>query len=112
MKIKVNETVEVTAADGYGPVNALDIALRKALGVFYKSVSSMYLTDYKVRVIGGDKATSAKVRVIIESTDGEKTWTTIGVSYDIIEARWEALVDSVEYNILKCNKDKEEKLNE
>jgi 2-isopropylmalate synthase len=112
MKIKVNDTVEVTAADGYGPVNALDIALRKALGVFYKSVSSMYLTDYKVRVIGGDKATSAKVRVIIESTDGEKTWTTIGVSYDIIEASWEALVDSVEYNILKCNKDKEEKLNE
>lgn len=105
MKIKVNDTVEVTAADGYGPVNALDIALRKALGVFYKSVSTMYLTDYKVRVIGGDKATSAKVRVIIESTDGERTWTTIGVSYDIIEASWEALVDSVEYNLLKCNKE-------
>lgn len=61
----------------------------------------MYLTDYKVRAISGDKATSAKVRVIIESTDWEGTWTTIGVSYDIIEA----LVDSVEYNLLNCNRE-------
>lgn len=109
MKIKVNETVEVTAADGYGPVNALDIALRKALSVFYKSISSMYLTDYKVRVIDGDKATSAKVRVIIESTDGHKTWTTIGVSYDIIEASFEALVDSVEYSLLEEENKNEQK---
>jgi 2-isopropylmalate synthase len=112
MKIKVNETVEVTAADGYGPVNAMDIALRKALCVFYKSISSMYLTDYKVRVIGTDKATSAKVRVIIESTDGHKTWTTIGVSYDIIEASWEALVDSVEYSLLKEENKNDQKSND
>lgn len=112
MKIKVNETVEVTAADGYGPVNALDIALRKALSVFYKSISSMYLTDYKVRVIGTEKATSAKVRVIIESTDGHKTWTTIGVSSDIIEASFEALVDSVEYSLLKEENKNEQKCND
>jgi len=100
MKIKVNGVMEVTAADGFGPVNALDKALRKALSVFYPAISSMYLSDYKVRVIGGDKATSAKVRVLIESTDGITTWTTVGVSYDIIEASWKALVDSVEYKLL------------
>jgi len=100
MKIKVNGVMEVTAADGFGPVNALDKALRKALSVFYPSTSSMYLSDYKVRVIGGDKATSAKVRVLIDSTDGVITWTTVGVSYDIIEASWKALVDSVEYKLI------------
>lgn len=105
MKIRVNDKVEVTAADGKGPVNALDIALRKALGVFYEPILNMYLTDYKVRVIGGDKATSAKVRVIIESTDGKTIWTTVGVSYDIIEASWEALVDSVEYRLLQYQKE-------
>ena len=104
MKIKVNGVLEVTAADGNGPVNALDKALRKALSVFYPSISSMYLTDYKVRVIGGDKASSAKVRVLIESTDGNTTWTTVGVSYDIVEASWKALVDSVEYRLLKEDK--------
>jgi 2-isopropylmalate synthase len=107
MKIKVNEVTEVTAADGYGPVNALDLALRKALSVFYETISTMYLTDYKVRVIGGDKATSAKVRVMIESTDGTDTWTTVGVSYDIIEASWLALVDSVEYRLLQYEKHNE-----
>jgi 2-isopropylmalate synthase len=106
MKIKVNDILEVTAADGNGPVNALDIALRKALSVFYPSISTMYLTDYKVRVIGGDKATSAKVRVLIESTDGNNIWTTVGVSYDIIEASWKALVDSVEYRLLLDEKKK------
>ena len=107
MKIKVNGVTEVTAADGYGPVNALDLALRKALSVFYGTISTMYLTDYKVRVIGGDKATSAKVRVMIESTDGTDTWTTVGVSYDIIEASWLALVDSVEYRLLQYEKESE-----
>ena len=96
--------LEVTAADGNGPVNALDKALRKALSVFYPSISSMYLTDYKVRVIGGDKASSAKVRVLIESTDGNTTWTTVGVSYDIVEASWKALVDSVEYRLIQDEK--------
>lgn len=104
VKIKVNGVLEITAADGKGPVNALDKALRKALEVFYKDLSNVYLLDYKVRVISGNKATSAKVRVLIESTDGVSTWTTVGVSYDIIEASWIALVDSVEYKLIKCNK--------
>ncbi|MFD3157241.1 citramalate synthase [Haloimpatiens sp. FM7330] len=107
IKLMVNGVMEVTAEAGNGPVNALDKALRKALSVFYKPISKMYLSDYKVRVISGDKATSAKVRVIIESTDGVSTWNTVGVSHDIIEASWEALVDSVEY--LLTNKLEEEK---
>lgn len=101
IKLKVNGVLEMTAEAGNGPVNALDKALRKALSVFYKSISKMYLKDYKVRVISGDKATSAKVRVIIESTDGISTWSTIGVSNDIIEASWKAMVDSVEYLLIK-----------
>ncbi len=104
MKIKVNDEIEVTAADGRGPVNALDLALRKALSVFYEPISKMYLTDYKVRVISGDRASSAKVRVIIESTDGINIWNTVGVSYDIIEASWKALVDSVEYMLIQNKK--------
>lgn len=103
-KIKVNGEYEITAAEGMGPVNALDKALRKALSIFYPSISNMYLLDYKVRVISGDKATSAKVRVTIESTDGVETWNTVGVSYDIIEASWKALVDSVEYRLINANK--------
>ncbi|WP_234123323.1 citramalate synthase [Clostridium hydrogenum] len=107
VKIMVNGVREVTAADGKGPVNALDMALRKALEVFYKDIANVYLTDYKVRVISGNKATSAKVRVMIESTDGVSTWTTVGVSYDIIEASWMALVDSVEYKLIGYNKEEE-----
>ncbi|PJI08819.1 MULTISPECIES: citramalate synthase [Clostridium] len=107
VKIMVNGKLEITAADGKGPVNALDKALRKALSVFYKELSNVYLTDYKVRVITGTKATSAKIRVLIESTDGASTWTTVGVSYDIIEASWLALVDSVEYKLIQCNKEEE-----
>lgn len=101
MKIMVNGVMEITAAEGHGPVNALDKALRKALTVFYKSISSMYLTDYKVRVIDGDKATDAKVRVIITSTDGNSIWSTVGVSNDIIEASFKALTDSVEYKLIQ-----------
>lgn len=104
VKIMVNGVREIAAADGNGPVNALDKALRRALSVFYDDIKSMYLTDYKVRVISEDKATSAKVRVMIESTDGQNVWTTVGVSHDIIEASWKALVDSVEYKLLCLNK--------
>lgn len=101
MKIMVNGVMEIAAAEGKGPVNALDNALRKALTVFYKSISNMYLTDYKVRVIDGDKATDAKVRVIITSTDGNLIWSTVGVSNDIIEASFKALADSVEYKLIQ-----------
>jgi 2-isopropylmalate synthase len=109
IKIKVGEQEEITADEGTGPVNALDKALRKALVRFYPQVMDMKLTDYKVRVLDSKSATAAKVRVLIESTDSEEVWTTIGVSSDIIEASWHALIDSIEYKLLK---DKEtEKLN-
>ncbi|MDP4153297.1 MAG: citramalate synthase [Bacillota bacterium] len=92
---------EITAAEGDGPVNALDLALRKALEVFYPALSSVQLTDYRVRVMEAKNATASKVRVLIESTDGEKTWSTVGVSTDIIQASWKALVDSIEYKLIK-----------
>lgn len=101
VKLKVDDKVEITAAEGDGPVNALDKALRKALEVFYPELKSMHLTDYKVRVLSSKEATGAKVRVLIESTDGEDIWTTVGVSKDIIQASWTALVDSLEYKLLK-----------
>jgi 2-isopropylmalate synthase len=100
IKIKVDEEVEITASEGDGPVNALDKALRKALEKFYPHIAKVKLTDYKVRVLDSSSATAAKVRVLIESTDGRNTWNTIGVSTDIIDASWKALVDSIEYKLL------------
>jgi len=106
IKINVDGQYEITADEGQGPVNALDKALRKALEKFYPQIAEMKLTDYKVRVLDSNSATAAKVRVLIESTDGKEVWTTIGVSTDIIEASWKALVDSIEYKLIK---DKEAK---
>lgn len=108
IKINVDGQNEITADEGQGPVNALDKALRKALEKFYPQIAEMKLTDYKVRVLDSNSATAAKVRVLIESTDGKEVWTTIGVSTDIIEASWKALVDSIEYKLIK---DKEAKKN-
>lgn len=101
IKVNVEGKVEITASEGDGPVNALDKALRKALEVFYPELKNVHLTDYKVRVLDTKEATAAKVRVLIESTDGEDIWTTVGVSTDIIEASWVALVDSIEYKLIK-----------
>lgn len=101
IKIMVDGQAEITAAEGDGPVNALDNAIRKALEKFYPELNEMHLSDYKVRVLDSTSATAAKVRVLIESTDGEEIWNTIGVSTDIIEASWKALVDSIEYKLLK-----------
>lgn len=101
VKIKVGSEDEITAAEGDGPVNALDGALRKALEKFYPEIKEVKLTDYKVRVLDSTSATAAKVRVLIESTDGKEIWTTIGVSTDIIDASWKALVDSIEYKLIK-----------
>ncbi len=95
--IGVDGTNETTAAKGNGPVNALDTALRKALGAFYPVISNVYLKDYKVRVLGSQDGTASRVRVLITSSDGDCVWRTVGVSQDIIEASWLALVDSVEY---------------
>lgn len=101
IKLAVDGKEEITAADGDGPVHALDKALRKALEVFYPELKQVHLTDYKVRVLETTAATASKVRVLIESTDGEDSWTTVGVSSDIIEASWIALVDSIEHKLLK-----------
>ena len=90
-----------TAAEGNGPVHALDRALRKALVRFYPRLAEMRLEDYKVRVLPGTGSTDAKVRVLIESRDHHDRWGTVGVSPDIIEASWQALVDSINYKLFK-----------
>lgn len=99
--VSVDGCEEITAAIGNGPVNALDTALRKALSVFYPQLNNVHLTDYKVRVFDTEKATGAMTRVMIETSDGTDTWTTVGASSDIIEASWLALVDSIEYKLSK-----------
>lgn len=101
LKIDVNGVVSVTAGEGDGPIHALDTALRKALKKFYPIVNDVRLIDYKVRVLDSQDATASKVRVLIESCDSEESWKTIGVSSDVIEASWIALVDSIEYKLNK-----------
>lgn len=101
IKISVGEEEEITAAEGDGPVNALDNALRKALTKFYPRIGEMGLVDFKVRVIDGSGGTASKVRVQIESRDRKEIWSTIGVSENVIEASWQALVDSVQYKLSK-----------
>lgn len=99
IKIEVDGKEEITAVMGNGPVNALDLALRKALLVFYPSIAEISLSDYKVRVLEQNSTTAARVRVLIDTTDGKNKWTTVGVSDDIIEASLIALVDSIEYKL-------------
>jgi len=99
IKISVGDQEEITAAEGHGPVSALDNALRKALDKFYPHLDSMQLVDFKVRVIDGREGTAAKVRVFIASRDQDNIWSTIGVSEDIIEASWQALADSFHYKL-------------
>lgn len=99
--VKVGGRIEHTAATGNGPVNALDNALRKALEKFYPELKEVKLIDYKVRVLAPGRGTAAKVRVLIESGDNGKKWGTVGVSENIIDASWQALVDSIEYKLLK-----------
>jgi 2-isopropylmalate synthase len=99
--MRVKGKIEHTAADGNGPVNALDKALRKALEKFYPQLKEVSLIDYKVRVLTAGKGTSTNVRVLVESGDGKHKWGTVGVSENIIEASWQALVDSYEYKLLR-----------
>lgn len=101
VRLKVGKVPEQTSSDGDGPVNALDNALRKALKGFYPALSKMHLSDFKVRVLDAKEGTAAKVRVLIQSQDEHDSWTTVGVSENIIEASWLALVDSIEYKLLK-----------
>ena len=101
IKISVDGEEELTAAEGNGPVNALDHALRKALTKFYPQIREMRLVDFKVRTLEGSEGTAARVRVLLDSTDGTEVWSTIGVSENIIDASWQALVDSIEYKLSK-----------
>ena len=105
VKLSVNGVSRLMAAEGDGPVNALDLALRKALERFYPEISGIHLADYKVRIMEGVNGTAARTRVLIDSTDGKNHWGTVGMSENIIQASWEALVDSVEY-VLYCRKAK------
>jgi len=101
VKVKIGNKVIHTAAEGNGPVNALDEALRKALLQFYPSLAVVKLVDYKVRILEESTGTESQVRVLIESSDGVEEWTTVGSSTNIIEASWIALADSVEYWLVK-----------
>ena len=100
VKVLVGDSRVVSTAEGNGPVNALDVALREAIGPHFPALAAIHLTDYRVRVLDSDRATAAVTRVLIDSTDGERTWTTIGVSENIIEASWQALFDSIVYGLL------------
>ncbi|HBT96413.1 MAG TPA: citramalate synthase [Desulfobulbaceae bacterium] len=106
IRIMVGKEETHTVAKGDGPVNALDRALRLALVPFYPALAEVGLRDYKVRVLTGEHGTEARVRVLIESGDGENTWGTVGASLDIIEASWQALADSITYKLLKAEKKK------
>jgi 2-isopropylmalate synthase len=100
IKVHVEGERVIATAEGNGPVNALDSALRAALGDRYPALAAVHLTDYKVRVLDTAKGTGAVTRVLVDSTNGERTWTTIGVSENIIEASWQALYDSLAYGLL------------
>lgn len=99
VKVSVGGETEFTVGEGDGPVDALNGALRKALSRFYPAIADVVLKDYSVRILDPEEATAAKTRVLIESSDGVNTWGTVGVSENIIEASWEALIDSVEYKL-------------
>jgi 2-isopropylmalate synthase len=97
--VKVEGQVVHTAADGDGPVDALDAALRKALAPHYPEVQELHLTDYKVRILDSTNGTGAITRVLIDTHRGGETWSTVGASTNIIEASWRALVDAIEYGL-------------
>jgi 2-isopropylmalate synthase len=100
VKVRVGDQVMHTAADGNGPVNALDAAVRKALVPFYPGLADVHLMDYKVRILDGEAGTAAQTRVLIDSANGRRSWSTVGSSTNIIEASWQALADSLEYALL------------
>ena len=103
VKVHVAGARVVTTGEGNGPVNALDAALRKALDARYPQLERLHLTDFKVRVLETRQGTGAVTRVLIDTTNGEQTWTTIGVSENIIEASWQALADSLVYGLLQTS---------
>jgi 2-isopropylmalate synthase len=101
VKVRVGDTIQHTASEGDGPVNALDAALRKALLPAFPKLADLHLVDYKVRVVNPKEGTAARVRVVIESRDGTDVWGTVGVSENVVEASWLALADSIEYKLFK-----------
>jgi 2-isopropylmalate synthase len=101
IKVKVDNRIVHTAAEGDGPVDALDKALREALLQFYPDLTAVKLIDYKVRILEETAGTASQVRVLIESSDGRENWRTVGSSTNIIEASWLALADSMEYWLIK-----------
>ena len=100
VKVRVDGEVLHTAAEGNGPVNALDEALRKALTPIYPELAQFHLADYKVRILDGENGTRATTRVLIDTQNGTRRWSTVGASANIIEASWRALADAVEYGLL------------
>ncbi len=100
VRIRVGDTRVVATAEGNGPINALDSALREAIGAHFPKLSAVHLVDYRVRVLDTGKGTGAVTRVLIDTSDGERVWTTIGVSENIIEASWQALFDSIVYGLV------------
>jgi 2-isopropylmalate synthase len=100
VKVVVGDDRVIATAEGNGPVNALDAALRQAIGPVFPQLAQVHLTDFKVRVLDTDRGTGAVTRVLIDSTDGDRTWTTIGVSENVIEASWSALADSIVFGLL------------
>ena len=103
VKVWVGEDRRVFTAEGNGPVNAIDTALRAALNGAYPHLDRVHLTDFKVRILDGAGATGAVTRVLLDATDGERDWTTIGVSTNIIEASWRALEESIVYGLLHAS---------
>jgi 2-isopropylmalate synthase len=100
VKIRVGGDIVHTAAEGNGPVHALDAALRKALGPHYPEIERFELADYKVRILNGGSGTAATIRVLIDTHDGHRRWSTVGASTNIIEASWHALADGIEYGLV------------
>ena len=100
VKVWVGDQRSVQAAEGNGPVNAIDAALRASLRPHFPQIDRIHLTDYKVRILDGSSATGAVTRVLIDATNGDRSWTTIGVSPNIIEASWQALEESLVYGLL------------
>ena len=104
VKVIVGDDRVLATAEGNGPVNALDAALRKAIGPVYPELAHVHLTDFKVRVLDTSHGTAAVTRVLIDTTDGDRTWTTIGVSENVIEASWAALEDSIVFGLLHAGR--------
>ena len=101
VRLSLNDQVREATSEGCGPVHALDCALRKALGDVFRCLEKVRLADYKVRVVDSDRATAARVRVLIQTSDSEQSWSTVGVSDNILEASWQALADAVSYKLHK-----------